>query len=517
MRRLLIASGLVVLIGLGIAALTQLQPPPPTGGPLPRTPSEPEEASPETVHRFCGAACHTYPPPESFPRSLWRKEVKQGFEFYHASGLSLDAPSLESVVRYYEQRAAEELPALPANREEGPCPVQMKRHNGGAMGKQTPAVANLLLASLGDSQPLDLIACDMRSGDIAALRTSDPSASWRVLGDVPVPAHVEVVDLDKDRHRDLLIASLGAFYPTDSRVGGVYWLRGSADGRYKAVSLLGGVGRVADVQAADFNGDGKLDLIVAVFGWRKIGEILYLENRTTDWAMPSFVAQTVDPRHGAIHVPVCDLNRDGRPDFIALLSQEHEQVVAYYNEGGGRFRSETLWAAPHPAYGCSGLQLVDFDKDGDLDVLLTNGDALDDALLKPYHGVQWLENRGPGPFRHHPLTTMPGVMRAVAADFDGDGRLDVAAVSLLPPRLVPQREQLGLASVVLLHQTAPGQFSRYTLERGTCDHASCVAGDLYGDGGVHLAVSRHFTAPEPGTTEGIVLWRNALTTGKAKP
>ena len=32
------------------------------------------------------------------------------------------------------------------------------------------------------------------------------------------------------------------------------------------------------------------------------------------------------------------------------------------------------------------MQLVDFDGDGDLDVLVTNGDSFDDFLLKPYHG-----------------------------------------------------------------------------------------------------------------------------------
>ena len=47
-----------------------------------------------------------------------------------------------------------------------------------------------------------------------------------------------------------------------------------------------GLPRVADVQAADFDEDGDLDLIVAAFGWRWIGGIYLLENRTTDWTRP---------------------------------------------------------------------------------------------------------------------------------------------------------------------------------------------------------------------------------------
>src|SRR5207248_11773234 len=165
-------------------------------------------------------------------------------------------------------------------------------------------------------------------------------------------------------------------------------------GNFTAIPLLEGVGRVADVQAADFRGVGKLDLIVAVFGLRDTGEILYLENRTTDWTHPVFVPHVLDDRTGGIHVPVADLNGDGRPDFVALISQEHETVVAFLNEGNGRFRKETIYEAPHPAYGSSGIQLVDLDGDGDLDVLFTNGDSLDENTLKPYHGVQWLENKG---------------------------------------------------------------------------------------------------------------------------
>src|SRR5579859_2502139 len=107
-----------------------------------------------------------------------------------------------------------------------------------------------------------------------------------------------------------------------------------------------------------------------------------------------FVATVFDPRHGAIHVPIADLNHDGRPDFVALISQEFETVVAFLNTGPGKFEPHVTHAAPHPAFGSSGIQLVDLDQDGDLDVLYSNGDVLDSNLLRPYHGIQWLENRG---------------------------------------------------------------------------------------------------------------------------
>src|SRR5438094_942272 len=54
------------------------------------------------------------------------------------------------------------------------------------------------------------------------------------------------------------------------------------------ITLLEDVGRVADVQAADFRGVGKLDLVVAEFGWLRTGKVIYLENQTTDWSHPRF-------------------------------------------------------------------------------------------------------------------------------------------------------------------------------------------------------------------------------------
>src|SRR5205085_3877206 len=132
---------------------------------------------------------------------------------------------------------------------------------------------------------------------------------------------------DGDGILDIVVANLGSFPPTDTRCGSVVWLRGKPDGTFQPVTLLSNVGRVADVRAADFRGTGKLDLVVGVFGLHAVGEILFLENHTTDRAAPKFVPTVLDTRHGAIHVPVADLNGDGRPDFVALIAQEHETVV----------------------------------------------------------------------------------------------------------------------------------------------------------------------------------------------
>jgi hypothetical protein len=472
------------------------------------------EAGTEQVHAVCGA-CHAYPPADTFPRRAWRKELRQAYDFFRESNLRLPLPSLESVVRYYETRAPEELSVRPPaplgqlsktfTRRECPLPDQ------GA----TPGVTNLALGHLFDRRKLDLIVCDMHGGQVLALKPYEDPPTWHVLGQAYCPCHAEVVDLDGDGIADVLVADLGNLDASNAQLGRVLWLRGAADGSFTPHVLLDQVGRVADVQAADFRGCGKKDLVVAVFGWRTTGSIYYLENQTTDWSQPKFAARVLDARHGAIHVPVADLDGDGRPDFVALFSQEFETVEAFLNEGGGKFRKETIYTAPHPAYGSSGIQLADLNGDGKLDVLYTNGDGMDPPyLLKPYHSVQWLENGGKFPFRHHPLIKMPGAMRAVAADVTGAGRLDILAVSYVPPPTLGGWKGPPLDSVMLLEQTSPGHFAPHALEVGACDHYTCVAGDWNGDGKVRLATGSFALRPTSPVRSGVVLWEKTKTQGK---
>ncbi len=467
--------------------------------PSPRPPETPADIVAQ-VHNFCGGSCHAYPSPDIFPRRTWRHEVERGYKFFEASGMPLKAPPFESVVSYYKEGAPEELPAATWKTSTKPMGFGFERLSyPGPDGFKQFAISNVNLVHLpepgkpsavkGKRQPLDILACDMLGGLVMLLRPYKSAPAWKVLARVPHPAHAEVIDLDGDGILDILVANLGSFPPTDERKGSVVWLRGRQDGTFTPITLLEKVGRVADVQAADFRGVGKLDLIVAVFGWQRTGEIVYLENRTTDWNKPNFVPRVLDDRHGTIHVPVADLNGDGKPDFVALISQEHETVVAFINEGNGRFRKQTLFSGPHPGYGSSGIQLVDLDNDGKLDVLYTNGDVLDDPyLFKPYHSVQWLKNMGDLRFEHRSMTPMYGTHRAIAGDLFGTGRPAVVAVSFLPEEHFPDRLKRNADAVIVLEQTSPGKFERHSLATVSCDHVTCAVGDLYGRGKLDIVV-----------------------------
>ena len=413
---------------------------------------------------------------------------------------------VDRVVRYYESRAP---PALPPSEAWPPVtdgPVRFARHPIRLAGVPPPPfAANVRFADLDGDGRLQVIVSDMSHGLVLAADPLHPERGLRVLGRVPNPCHAEVVDLDGDGRRDLIVADLGSVPPSDHEKGSVVWLQRQKGGDYRARTLVSGLPRVADVEAADLDGDGDLDLVVAAFGWRTVGSTLVYENRTKDWNDPVFVKRELDGRQGAIHVPVVDLNQDGRPDVVELISQHYETVVAHLGTGGLGFDTRTIYTAPHPAWGSSGIDVVDMDGDGDLDVLATNGDMLDDYLLKPYHGLRWLENRGGFPFVEHPLANLNGVMRARAADLDGDGDMDVVACAFVPnPERGPAHPPLP--SLVWLEQVPGGRFERHTLEIGG-QHVTLDLADYDHDGDVDIVVG-NFPNPASKSDAWIEVWEN---------
>jgi hypothetical protein len=86
-----------------------------------------------------------------------------------------------------------------------------------------------------------------------------------LASDLANPAHAGVADLDGDGINDILVADLGVPIAFDDGQGRVVWLKGRRDGTYETRVLHSGLGRVCDIQAADFDGDANLDLVVVVF------------------------------------------------------------------------------------------------------------------------------------------------------------------------------------------------------------------------------------------------------------
>lgn len=455
---------------------------------------------------FCGN-CHAVPSPQSFPKDAWHEEVSKGFDFYTQSGRTdLEPPPLERVVKFFRSRAPEKIVIPPARDDSTASPIRFHRTASSVAAQAPqPAIATMRWDRLSANERPVLLACDMGSGEVRFVRPNPDGFAFESLARLDNPAHAVPVDLDGDGLLDLVVADLGSRLPADHAAGRVVWLRRTSHDAYEVVVIQDGLGRVADVEPGDFDGDGDVDLIVAEFGWHKTGRIVLLENKTSAGQIVQFELHVVDSRPGTIHVAVTDLNGDGRLDFVALISQEHETIEAFLNEGPGRFRRETIFAAGDPAFGSSGIELVDLDQDGDLDILYTNGDTFDSFYLKPYHGIRWLENQGDGAFEVHHLADMPGVHRALAGDLDGDGDLDIVACSLIPRKLFGQQSGSDFDALLWLEQYSPGKFARHSLLRSDCHFAALALGDFDDDGDLDIAVGG-FGEGSTSVPEATVLW-----------
>jgi hypothetical protein len=460
------------------------------GGAIPlslRQSAPPVPPAEDQVRATCGT-CHALPPPDVLPRGAWQSEVVRMFYIREnrTPPIGRNAPQpelppdMQQALAWYTARAPERLAAPEPWPAVSESPVAFTRRSMTLPEiTGTPAISNLRLADLDGDKKLDVVGTEMRQGVVFSGHPDRAGSPLTTIASIPHPSHVTLADVDKDGVLDLLVGDLGTFFPEDHNKGAVIWMRGTGGGRFSAF-WLDGWPRVADIQAADFGGRGWNDLAVAAFGWRKTGRVAVIENRTTNPRQPSFTEHVIDPRTGAIHVIPIDLNKDGKMDLVALLAQEHETVVAYLNQGDFKFEQKTIYQAPHPNWGSTGIRLVDLDKDGDADVLLTHGDTFDDGIVKPYHGIQWLENKGTYPYVAHDVAPMAGVHRAEAADLDADGDLDIVACALLAAG--SDVDEKTLPALVWVEQTKPGVWARHTIEMGFPRHATLDVGDIDGDG-----------------------------------
>lgn len=440
------------------------------------------------------ALCHREPLPETLPRERWGRMLDYMDQMIvdYDLGHLLSASDQEVVEQYYTSNAPEALAVLPVI--ETMSTIGFFGQRFGSVGEpvspsRPAAIAQVSAVDLNRDGAVDVLACDLAE-DAITWSWRDDGGQWRerVLAHGLTPVHVEAVELTGDTHLDLVVACIGSFPPSEERVGRVVILENQGDETFTERIILEDVPRIADAQPIDVDDDGDTDFIVAMFGGWKTGSLGWLENVGGGDAN-GYVLHEIEAVNGASHVPVVDLNGDGRLDFVALISQHHERVTGYVNRGYGLFEAVPIFQADHPLFGSSSIRLVDLDRDGDVDVLHTNGDALDnDAFPKPYHGVQWHENLGGLRFQTHRLTDFYGAFAVHAADFDGDDDLDIVAASNMS--LWEDRRR---ASMILLENDGTQNFEVQKITTSPIKFGCLDVVDINGDdrpdiltGGLHV-------------------------------
>ena len=501
------------------------------------------EASTAQVRAAC-SMCHVFPSPDMLPKEVWPVAVRGMFSIAERRGVAM-AVSLDRAMAWYVFQAPDQLPPAGGRTDAGPGsiawdvepwrPADARPDTGRARSVASddttstpvsaspaptlaPAVTHVQMAPLLGGAGLDIIVSDVSTDRVYALRPYAPGASPVVVGTVPDPGRVAVTDLDGNGEPDLLVGALGRLEPTSDPVGSIVWFRRTGPTAFEPIVLVDSIGRVADVQVADLSGDGRPDLLVAVFGWMENGGLFWLERTGASRTRPAFVRHVLDTRPGFTDVRATDLNRDGHTDVIALIAQEFQQVMVYWGTPDG-FRAETVYQAPNPDWGFSGLEVADFTGNGLPDLIITNGDNLDLTTPKPFHGVAFLENLGDGTFAYRHLTAMYGAHRAVPVDLTGAGRPGLVVSAYLPPS-TSARAPLPREALLWLERTGPTQLVRRVLKADGVDHMTVAAGDATGDGRPDLALGfmdlgvvdpAQAHAGDP-LTAWVTLWRNRAGT-----
>lgn len=232
-------------------------------------------------------------------------------------------------------------------------------------------------------------------------------------------------DYDNDGDMDIVLCGSRDMMANQGRRCALY--RNDA-GNYTAVptpfdALYG------DPEWGDYDGDGRIDLLLAG-SWGDDGRIRVFRNLGGDFAEIPIEDDLVKETsyQAEIGARWGDFDRDGDLDILAWGA--HTTGVPPYgicfsevliNQGGGKF---TRKADPGMPGVCNGeLEWGDFDRDGDLDVLLA-GDTLKGGANTSFTGVYRNED---GTFRKTDDKFL-GLSSAHGSwgDFDADGDLDFA-------------------------------------------------------------------------------------------
>jgi len=308
-----------------------------------------------------------------------------------------------------------------------------------------------LLVSLGAYFP-DRVSVFLSDGQGGFLPPAD-YASFNldsfVLGDVNGDGLEDLVELDHfGGHVSVFpgIASGGFSAPVISNVGRSLSLRGSGD----------------------FNGDGRLDLLISDdFFISSPGISVLLGNGAFGFGSPIAISGFVQPTALAI----ADFNRDGRAD-IAVTNAASNSVSVYLGDGTGRFGVPLTTTLD--AY-ANRVAAADFNGDGKMDLVVGTGN---NNIGFPTSGRFWfLSGNGAGGFAPIvPFGPVQSPGSLLVADFNGDEKPDLAAS--LP----------AFGTAELFMGDGLGGFAAPVQYLAGGIVGSLAAGDLNGDGRIDLVV-----------------------------
>lgn len=341
------------------------------------------------------------------------------------------------------------------------------------------AEAHTLDAEFGDVDgdgDLDVVLALEYAVNRLYLNDGTGRLSWRkgAFSDVEHDSEdLQVADFDEDGKLDVV------FVAEDDRNHELYL--GNGDGSFRDTSDRLPYGSEAnDVEAVDVDADGHIDLVVGNAGWLGqnflwrggVPEPGYFDS-VTFWALPWTLDRTQD-------IKLADLNGDGHLDMV--VGNERPPNRMLLNDGDGTFSDRTEQLDLPVELETREVVLFDADGDNDIDILFCNltsnaGDWVKDPQAR------LLINDGSANFKDETADRLPGnrfsSWDCAAIDFDADGDLDL----LLSAIEVPGFNPLQLRAY---RNDGNGRFADATIEVIPAETVGRIwdveVGDLNGDG-----------------------------------
>jgi len=367
---------------------------------------------------------------------------------------------------------------------------------------EPPLISHVLPVDLDKDGLLDVVVCDCRNNTVSWIRQYPLGIFTETVlaSDMIAPAHIQAIDFDKDGDLDLMVAVLGMLFPNNDKIGSVVVLENDGKCHFTKHIIVDKIARVSDVRAGDLDNDGDMDLAVAQFGYDD-GETRWIEN-LGNWKFQSHILQNLS---GPINVEIVDIDKDGDNDIISLVSQEWEEIYCFINDGKGHFVPKLLYGSTNQDFGSSGIYICDLNKDGLDDILYTNGDAFDyiPPQGRPWHGVQWLENKGNLQFEFHRICNFTGAYNARSVDIDNDGDLDLFVVSAFNLWDKPESQ-----SFMWLENAGNMQFIKHNITNNPTHMLTLELGDFNNDGLMDMVTGGMHAYPPYDRMGRVTLWIN---------
>lgn len=281
------------------------------------------------------------------------------------------------------------------------------------------------------------------------------------------PLGVAIGDLNGDGRQDLVSANWSDPEDPDAGVSTVSVFLNQGKGSFAPrVDYLTGPG-AGSIAIADLNGDRLPDVAtgtVPSFGCADVVTVSVLLNNGDG---------TLGPRRNyrtgsCPSLVVGDLDSNNTPDLVTA-NDIGNTISMLHNRGDGTFGSRRDYHAVEP----ESIALGDLDRDGRLDVVtaVVTANVIGNGLLVLY-------NRGQGTFLRRSYPTGPSPTAVRVEDIDGDRRPDVVYAH-------------EADSVSVLRNAGGGRFLSRLSYWGAYDPVDAATADFDGDGRQDLAVASH--------------------------